>query len=205
MNVTGQDIVDLDARAVRGTVGLVAGIGPADLARPTPCDRWTLAELLAHMTAQHDGFAAAAAGEGGHLARWQPQAWTGASAADLAEAYTAAAERVIKAFGADGVLDREFELAEFSMMPRFPAVQAISFHLVDYVVHGWDVARSLGRPYQPEPDLLAATLPVAQAVPDGDLRTQGLVPFAPRIPAAGEAGILDQILSLLGRSPAWPD
>jgi uncharacterized protein (TIGR03086 family) len=96
------------------------------------------------MTAQHEGFAAAAAGEGGDLARWQPQARTGASAADLAEAYTAAAERVIRAFGADGVLDREFELAGFSMMPRFPAVQAISFHLVDYVVHGWDVARSLG-------------------------------------------------------------
>ncbi len=205
MNVTGNDIVDLDARAVRGTVGLVAGIGPADLARPTPCDQWTLAELLTHMTAQHDGFAAAAAGEGGDLARWQPQARTGESAADLVLAYTAAAERVIKAFGADGVLDREFELAEFSMMPRFPAAQAISFHLVDYVVHGWDVARSLGLPYQPEPDLLAATLPVAQAVPDGDLRTQGLVPFAPRIPVAGDAGVLDQILGLLGRRPAWPD
>lgn len=205
MNVTGNDIVDLDARAIRGTVGLVAGIGPADLARPTPCDQWTLAELLTHMTAQHDGFAAAAAGDGGDLARWQPQARTGASAAGLVLAYTAAAERVIRAFGADGVLDREFELAEFSMMPRFPAAQAISFHLVDYVVHGWDVARSLGLPYQPEPDLLIATLPVARAVPDGDLRTQGLVPFAPRIPVAGDAGVLDQILGLLGRRPAWPD
>jgi uncharacterized protein (TIGR03086 family) len=90
-------------------------------------------------------------------------------------------------------------------MPRFPAAQAVSFHLVDYVVHGWDVARSLGLPYQSEPDLLAATLPMARAVPDGDLRTQGLVPFAPRIPVAGDAGVLDQILGLLGRRPAWPD
>ncbi|MGH3151258.1 MAG: TIGR03086 family metal-binding protein [Streptosporangiaceae bacterium] len=205
MNVTGNDIVDLDARAVRGTVGLVARIGPADLARPTPCDQWTLGELLAHMTAQHDGFAAAAAGDGGNLARWQPQARTGASAADLVRDYSAAAERVIEAFGAHGVLDRDFELAEFSRAPRFPAAQAISFHLVDYVVHGWDVARSLGLPYQPGPDLLAAALPVAQAVPDGEPRKQGLVPFAPGIPVAEHAGVLDQILSLLGRSPAWPD
>jgi len=207
MNVTGNDIVDLDARAVRGTVGLVAGIGPADLARPTPCDQWTLAELLTHMTAQHDGFAAAAAGEGGDLARWQPQARTGASAADLVLAYTAAAERVIKAFGADGVLDREFELAEFSMMPRFPAAQAISFHLVDYVVHGWDVARSLGLDppdYEFEPDLLAAALPVAQAVPDGELRKQGMVPFAPGISVTGNLGVMDQIVAMLGRSPSWP-
>ena len=205
MNVTGNDIVDLDARAARGTVGLVARIGPADLTRPTPCDEWTLAELLAHMTAQHDGFAAAAAGNGGDLARWQPLARTGASAADLVQAYTAAAEGVIEAFGADGVLDREFELAEFSRMPRFPAAQAISFHLVDYVVHGWDVARSLGLAYEPEPDLLAAALPVAQAVPDGEPRKQGLVPFAPGMPVTEDAGVLDQILGLLGRNPAWPD
>ena len=202
--MVGNGIVDLDARAVRGTVGLVSRIGPGDLARPTPCDQWTLADLLAHMTAQHDGFAAAAAGNGGDLARWQPQTRTGASAADLVQQYAAAAERVMAAFAADRVLDQVFELAEFSMAPRFPAAQAISFHLVDYVVHGWDVARSLGLPYEPEPDLLAAALPVAQAVPDGELRTQGLVPFAPGLPVAAGAGVLDQILGLLGRNPAWP-
>ena len=203
--MTGNTIVDLDARAVRGTVSLVSRVGPADLDRPTPCDQWTLAELLVHMTAQHNGFAAAAAGDGADLARWQPPARTGASAADLVRDYTAAAERVIKAFGADGVLDREFDLAEFSGMPRFPAAQAISFHLVDYVVHGWDVARSLDLPYQPEPAVLAVALQVAQAVPDGELRTQVLAPFAPGIPVAADAEILDQILGLLGRSPAWPD
>jgi uncharacterized protein (TIGR03086 family) len=201
MNVAGNDILDLDAQAVRGTVSLVARVGPADLARPTPCDQWTLGELLVHMTAQHDGFAAAAAGDGADPARWQPQVRTG----DPVQEYMAAAERVIEAFGADGVLDREFELAEFSMIPRFPAAQAISFHLVDYVVHGWDVARSLGLPYQPEPGLLAAALPVAQAVPDGELRTPGLVPFATAIPAAGDAGALNRILCLLGRNPGWPD
>lgn len=197
----GSDIVAQDAKAVRGTVGLVSRIGPADLARPTPCAQWTLGELLAHMTAQHNGFAAAAAGHGGDLARWQPQPPAGDPVAE----YTAAAERVIEAFAADGVLDGEFELAEFARAPRFPAAQAISFHLVDYVVHGWDVARSLDLPYQPAPDLLAAALPVAQAVPDGEPRVQGLVPFAPGRPVAVGAGILDQILGLLGRRPSWPD
>lgn len=178
----------------------MARIGPADLTRPTPCDQWTLRELLVHMTAQHDGFAAAAAGDGADPARWQPQARPG----DLVQQYTAAAARVIEALGADGVLDRQFELAEFSMIPRFPAAQAIGFHLVDYVVHGWDVARPLGLPYQPEPELLAAALPVARAVPDGELRTRGLVPFAPGIAVGEDAGALDKILCLLGRSPGWP-
>ncbi len=60
-NTAGRDIVTLDARVVRATVGVVSQVGPADLARPTPCADWTLGELLTHMTAQHDGWVAAAA------------------------------------------------------------------------------------------------------------------------------------------------
>jgi uncharacterized protein (TIGR03083 family) len=54
----GRDIVGLDARAVRASVQVVSQASAADLARPTPCADWTLADLLAHMTAQHNGFAA---------------------------------------------------------------------------------------------------------------------------------------------------
>jgi uncharacterized protein (TIGR03086 family) len=200
-NTVGRDIVALDVRVVRATVDVVFQVGPADLARPTPCADWTLGELLAHMTAQHDGWAAAAAGDGGDLSRWQP----GPPAADPVQEYAAAAGRVLAAFGADGVLDREFALAELSPLLRFPAAEAISFHFIDYLVHGWDVARSLGLdPPEYEPDLLAAALPVAQAVPDGELRKQGVVPFAPGISVAGVLSVMDQIVAILGRSPSWP-
>jgi uncharacterized protein (TIGR03086 family) len=200
-NTVGRDIVTLDARVVRATVRVVAQAGPADLARPTPCGDWTLGELLTHMTAQHDGWVAAAAGDGGDLSRWQP----GPPAADPVKEYAGAAERVLAAFGADGVLDREFALAELSPLLLFPAAQAISFHFIDYLVHGWDVARSLGLdPPEYEPGLLAAALPVAQAVPDGELRKQGVVPFAPGISVAGVLSVMDQIVAMLGRSPSWP-
>ena len=195
-----RDIVALDARVVRATVSVVSQADPADLARPTPCADWTISELLTHMTAQHDGWAAAAAGDGGDLSRWQP----GPPAADPVQEYAAAAGRVLAAFGADGVLDREFILAELSPVLRFPAPQAISFHFIDYLVHGWDVARSLGVDYELEPDLLAAAFPVAQAVPDGAPRTLGMVPFAPGIPVTGGPSVMDQIVAMLGRSPAWP-
>src|SRR5271169_6629504 len=115
----GLDIVGLDARVVRATVSVVSRVGPADLARPTPCAAWTLGELLTHMTAQHDGWVAAAAGDGGDLSRWQPRA----PAADPVKEYTAAAGRVLAAFGAEGVLDREFVLAELSPLLRFPAAE----------------------------------------------------------------------------------
>ncbi len=200
-NTAGRDIVALDARVVQATVSVVSLAGQADLARPTPCADWTLSELLTHMTAQHDGWAAAATGDGGDLSRWQP----GPPAPDPVKEYAAAAERALAAFGADGVLERKFVLAELSPVLQFPAAQAISFHFIDYLVHGWDVARSLGVDYELEPDLLAAALPVAAAVPDGEPRKLGVVPFAPGIPVTGDLSAMDQIVAMLGRSPAWPE
>jgi uncharacterized protein (TIGR03086 family) len=193
------DIVGLDARAVRASVQVVSQASAADLGRPTPCADWTLAELLAHMTAQHNGFAAAAAGNGADLVRWQ----TGAPAADPAGDYAAAAEQVLAAFAAAGVLAREFALPQISTQLRFPATQAIGFHFVDYVVHGWDVARALGLGYDLEPDVLAAARPIAWSVPDGERRRRPGAAFAPRV-AVGGGGALDEIVALLGRRPDWP-
>jgi uncharacterized protein (TIGR03086 family) len=193
-------LLALNARAVRASVQVVSQVRAVDLARPTPCGDWTLAQLIAHMTAQHDGFAAAAAGNGADLARWQPAE----PAADPVREYAAAAERVLAAFGADGVLGRRFALPEISPRP-FPAVQAIGFHLVDYVVHGWDVARSLGSgPYRLDPDLLSAALLIAQAVPDDERRRRPDAAFAPAVPAQDSLSPLDRIVALLGRRPHWP-
>ena len=83
-------IVRLDAEAVRASVRVVCLAGPEDMARMTPCAGWTLGDLVAHMTAQHDGFAAAAAAEGADLARWQ----AGEPAGDPVGEYEAAAGRV---------------------------------------------------------------------------------------------------------------
>ena len=45
---------------------------------------------------------------------------------------------------------------------------------------------------------------IAQAVPGGSARTRDGAPFGPGLPMSPQAGPLDQILALLGRSPAWP-
>jgi hypothetical protein len=80
---------------------------------------------------------------------------------------------------------------------------AIGFHFVDYVVHGWDVARSIGTSLELPDDVIAAALPVALAVPDGEFRAAAGAPFQPAVGGDESAAGLDRILLHLGRSPAW--
>ena len=181
----GNDIVDLDARAVRGTVGLVARIGPADLARPTPCGEWTLGELLTHMTAQHDGFAAAAAGDGGGPGPLAAAGPDGRQRLTWCASTRRPPSGSSRRSGPTACWTGSSSWRRSAGAAVPGAAQAIGFHLVDYVVHGWDVARSLGLPYQPEPDLLAAALPVAQAVPDGEPRKQA---WSRSLPGPGDRG-----------------
>jgi uncharacterized protein (TIGR03086 family) len=196
---TGADLVALNAQAVRTSVELVARSRAADLGRPTPCAGWTLYGLLAHMTTQHYGFAAASRGEG-DLALWKLRSLED----DHVATYRASADQVLAAFAGDGVLDRMFPLPEFGTGLSFPAAQAIGFHLIDYVVHSWDLAKTLGVKVEFEPEMLDVALVVAKAVPGGKARLAPGAAFAPEVTWAGGSR-LDEIVAILGRSPSWPE
>jgi uncharacterized protein (TIGR03086 family) len=191
-------IMENDAAAVRATVAVVAKISADDLGRPTPCAEWDLGALLAHMAGQHYGFAAAAAGQGGDPAVWRPVQL----GADFVRGYAAAADAVVDAFRVEGVLDRPFELPEISTERPFPGRVAIGFHLVDYVVHGWDVATAIGADWDLPDEVVAVALPLARAVPGGAARAVPGAAFAPALPVASAAAPMQEILSLLGRAPA---
>ncbi len=155
------------------------------------------------MTVQHRGFAAAARGHGADASVWDPATVTEIVVADPAVAYAAAAADVLDAFAAEGVLEASFALPEFGSGATFPGEMAIGFHFVDYVVHGWDVARTIGAGFQLPSEVVAAVLPLALAVPDGDFRAVDGAPFGPAVTSDRELSELDQILSHLGRSPVW--
>ncbi|MFI7546620.1 TIGR03086 family metal-binding protein [Actinoplanes sp. NPDC049599] len=180
------DLLACHGTAVRATIPVVARVVPSDLSLPTPCAEWDLGQLLAHMTEQHEAFAAAATG-----AERAPGAHPGPE-------YAQAAEAVIAAFAEPGVLERDILLPEFPH--PIPGRLAVGFHLVDFVVHGWDVARALGIAYRLPADVLAVALPIAEAVPDDEARLAPGSPFGPRVPDPG-ADPLDRILALLGRDP----
>lgn len=104
-----------------------------------------------------------------------------------------------KAFADDAVLERSLQIREFGY---FPGRMALSMHVTDCVVHGWDVAQSIGVPYGPDPELVEHALGVAIFIPTGeDPNERPRSAFAPIIKVAGDATPLDRLLGLVGRRP----
>jgi uncharacterized protein (TIGR03086 family) len=194
------DFQELDRRAVLTSRRIVASVTIADLDRPTPCAAWTLRALLEHMIAQHHGFAGAVDGVTDDLSIWK----TASFGDDPVGAYDKAVERVLAAFGAEGVLGRPVYLPEIRDGVTVPAPLAMSFHFIDYVVHSWDVAMTIGAPVSFDDDVLDAALKVAVRVPDGAERQAPDAAFAPGR-ATTSTDKLDRVLALLGRSAGWPN
>jgi len=191
-------IQELHTRAMRACAEAVAQATPADLGRPTPCEGWTLADLLAHMTVQDRGFAAAARGAVTTVDNWVPEYFGD----DAIARYAEAADEVSQALAEEGVLERGFVLPEFTAKEPIPGPRAIRAHLIDAVVHGWDVARTVGVKYELDDEVLAESLAIAESIPDGENRGTF---FSRAVAADPQAPVLDRIVAHLGRSPSWPD
>lgn len=195
------DIRELSRRTLETTVQIVAGIKPDQLTAPTPCSEWDLRALLAHMIGQHYGFAAAARGEESDHTVFGARP----VGEDPAAQYAQAAREVSTAFREEGLLGRRFWLPEIHETARFPAPAAISFHLLDFVVHGWDVARSIGVVARFDDDLIAAALAVAEQIPEGESRLEPGAQFRPTVRVPEDASPMDRLIAMTGRSPSWPD
>ncbi|MFE2429171.1 TIGR03086 family metal-binding protein [Streptomyces sp. NPDC059373] len=193
------DIRELHRRALRTAQGIVRKVDAGGLGLPTPCAGWDLDRLLAHMTGQNHGFAASARGESTDPGIWADRP----VGEDPAGVFDASADDVVAAFAQEGVLERRFWLPEIRDGATFPAAPAIGFHFVDSVVHGWDVARSIGLEAEFDVDVLEAALPIAEAVPGGAARSADGAAFRPEVPAGDAAGLLDRVVAVLGRSPDW--
>lgn len=173
----------------------VAEVTPTDLDRPTPCTGWTLRALLEHMVGQDCGFAAAAHGDVS-VERFAPQPLTAPSGA----AHARAAAAVVTAFA---TTDRTEVLLPEIADRRLPLATVLGMHLLDTLVHGWDVSAALGDPVHYPQELVTACLHRAELVPSGPSRTRDGAAFRPALPAGTAADPWDRALRLLGRDPHW--
>jgi uncharacterized protein (TIGR03086 family) len=177
--------IELHRRALDRATEVVTAVREEDLARPTPCAGWDLEALLAHMTGQNVGFATAVIDAEPGLVDFAPLPHGGwpASAEALTAALAAARE------------DRAVLLAEIHPNRRFPLRAVVGMHLLDTVVHTWDVATALGDAERPDDELVAAVLEQARLVPAGPAPGAA---FAPALPAA-DLDPWAEALALLGR------
>lgn len=188
------DLVTLHRLALGDLDRLVADGTAPRLDLPTPCARWSIADLLAHSIGQHRGFATAVRVGDADLTAYAPVPWSQsawrASVTDLLDAFA----------GADlsGVA-RQVELRPHEPVPvRF----VIAAQLLDSAVHAWDLARALGQPYAPAPTITTTILTIAQRIPDEENREAG-GSFRHALASAHDDGAWSSVLRLLGRDPAW--
>lgn len=191
------DLIAEHARVMHTSAGIVAQAGAADLDRRTPCAGWDLRALLGHMIGQNYGFAAAVEGDR------DPAVFDDRPVGDDPVGdYRAGVDRALTAFAAPGLPEREVFMAVIRGGLTLPGATVVRMHLVDYVVHGWDVAKTLGVAAAYDPDVLQVALAVAQAVPDAARSDDERAPFRPTVETSS-ADLLDQVVANLGRDPRW--
>lgn len=194
------DPVALDRAVLAEIDPILARVRPADLDRQTPCADWRLRDLLCHMVGHHRGFAAAARG----AVPPDPRLWDGATLDedDPYGTYRTAAETVTAAFGEDGLIERRLAVHSYG---TFAAPVAVTMHSVDFLGHGWDVARTIGADDALDEQLCVTGLAIAARWPDTP-ETWGTgpeAPFRPRVAVPDDAPAYQRLMGFLGRDPQW--
>ena len=181
-------------RALTRAGEIIAHVQAGDLARSTPCAGWDLQALLSHMIGQNDGFAAAVTtGDAPRSAYTHPAV----TVSDLAPEWHRSAGRVLAAY-AHAHADDEVLLIEINPDSTVPVAAARGMHLLDTVIHTWDVASSLDSSYRPDDELLAIVAAGAKRVPAGASRVKPGAAFAPAVTTHRSDPWLET-LALLGR------
>jgi uncharacterized protein (TIGR03086 family) len=183
--------------ATRATAALVAGVRDDQLGDPTPCPAYSVADLLDHLGGLSVAFTQAAlkdTPEGGH----EPSADGSRLEPEFRDRIGAALSGLAEAWRAPGAFDGMTMAGPIEL----PADVAALVALNEVVVHGWDLARATGQPYDPDADSVQACLGFATSFEAPADAGEG--PFGPPVDVPSDAPVLDRLVGATGRRPDWP-
>ncbi|MFF5262821.1 TIGR03086 family metal-binding protein [Actinomadura viridis] len=178
--------------------GLLATVTDEELGMPTPCERMTLGDLIDHVDGLSLAFTWAAAKDPRAA---EPGQGPSADAARLGDDWR---ERLPRRL--DALAEAWRDPAAWSGMTRaggidLPGEVAGLVALDELVVHGWDIARSLGRPYTCSAEETGACLEFVSQAPEDPEPDSGL--FGPPVRVPEDAPPLDRLIGRTGRDPHW--
>ncbi len=186
--------------AARQMTRLLAGVSPAQLAAPTPCPDYTLGDLLDHIASVTLAFAAKTdtgteqpdvppppPGDAAHL----PDDWQTRIPTDLTV--------LVAAWRPPTAWDGMTKVAGIDMPNSVAGLVALE----ELIVHGWDVARASGQPFDSDQASLDGAFEMLAMFtePGRDVEPGG--PYAKVVEVASDAPLLDQVLARAGRDPSW--
>jgi uncharacterized protein (TIGR03086 family) len=186
--------------ATRRTAELIANLGDDQLVRPTPCPNYTLGDLLDHVNGLSQAFANAAT-------KVIPEGGT-------APPPPGDASRLERDWHA-GIPERLAKLAEVWQDPAawegmtqvggfdLPGEIAGLVALNEVIVHGWDIARASGQPYDADPENVEVCIRTMGPQPGEERPAGDDVAFGRSVDAPADARPIDRLAAVLGRDPSW--
>jgi uncharacterized protein (TIGR03086 family) len=192
------DSIDLGP-AAQQLAHLVSNVTDAQLAVPTPCPQYQVADLLEHVGTMARAFAGAARKETSPLTDQQPAGDAARLPADWRTRIPADLATLAQAWSAPDAWQGMTRIAG----TESPADMVGATLADELVVHGWDLAQATGQPYQADPATVAAARTFLDLFASPDAPAGDDVAFGPTRPAPDGATPLDQVLSLAGRDLSW--
>lgn len=176
---------------------LAADIPDDRLEDPTPCEGMAVRHLLGHLIGLTAAFRDAARKDLGPTTGTDPNS---APLPDLGPGWREELARELPQL-ADAWNDpAAWEGDTQAGGVTLPGAVAGRVALNELVLHGWDLARATGRPYEPAEEALHVSYELVAATPDGPAR-EGM--FGPAVTVPEDAPLLDRVVGLSGRDPDW--
>jgi len=190
---------DLDLRpATQRMAGILAGVPDDALDGPTPCEGMTLGQLIGHVDGFAQVFTLSARKDLGPMTATPPSP----DDADLEPGWQQRAADHLAELGEAWQADDAWQGMTQAGGVDLPGSVAGRVVLDELVVHGWDVARATGQPYNPDEAYLREVEATIEQLRDGNT---GEVPglFGPTVAVPNGASALERVLALTGRDASW--